>query len=127
VNIDAIHTRFRELIFSPGAHKRIGIKASKVRNYRYYLNQGQRISLELKIRLLQKAGVPVMDPEAEYTKEDLLDFARMVRKEAIEHDPAYAVDKFIIRKNLLKEQRENELQKALQPYIQPSLFIGATG
>lgn len=104
----------------------MGIKAQKVRNYRYYINRDQRISLELKIRLLQKAGVPVMDPEAEYTKADLLDLARMIKREAIEHDPAYAVDKFIIYREQTKKKALDELQASLQQYIQPSLFTGAT-
>jgi hypothetical protein len=110
-DLEKIHIKFAELIAKHGIHRTLGVPASTVRNYRYYLKKGQRISLELKIRCLQKAGVPVMDDAGEFSKEDLRSLVKFVYREKVEHEPAYAVEKFLV---IEKNKKAN--------FIQPSLF-----
>jgi hypothetical protein len=94
MNLDQINSKFKELVFTYGIHQNLNINSGRVRNYRQYLSKGQRISLDLKIKLLQRAGYTVMS-EPGYTRADLVDLVEFVHKQGTALDPAYAVEKFL--------------------------------
>lgn len=93
-----INTAFEELINRRGIHHELGISSVQVRNYRQYLKNGQNISLDLKVSLLQKAGMAVNEDPARYSREDLVNLVKFIYTETVKHDPAYAVDKFLTKR-----------------------------
>ena len=70
INTDYIDKAFQELINQRGIHNKLGITSEKVRQHRYNLNNGQAISTDLKLRLLQKSGW--RQEKQKYPREDLI-------------------------------------------------------
>ena len=102
MNADQINKQFEELL-ATGAEgsktrKAIGMSAEAAATYRNYINRGQPITLELKMKWLQKAGIPVHAPAA-FTKADLVALINYYNSRASKSAKVlgaeYVVEKFL--------------------------------
>ena len=104
MDIEQIDAAFEAMISERNIHRVLEIDSQNVRNYRQYLKVGQPISLELKISLLRKAGRLPQDEKKEFARKDLVDLVSFVYKEKVQHEPDYAVHKFLLkRREAIKE------------------------
>lgn len=94
-----IDQAFKEMIHTRGIHEKLGISSQQVRNYRQYLKDGRGVSTDLKIQLLQKAGVYTQ--EKTFTKRDLislLNFYNRTSQAARDMGPEYVIEKWEAKK-----------------------------
>lgn len=97
-----IDKAFSDLINTRAIHKVLDTGSSNIRAYRQLLKNGQPISLDLKMKLLKKAGHELAD-EQKFTRQDLVDLVDFVNKEGVVHEPDYAVHKFLLFKESQKK------------------------
>jgi hypothetical protein len=98
MNIEEIYNAFSKMIHARNIHRKLGIDSQLVRNYRSNLKQGKSVSLDLKLQLLQKAGISIQEEKKEYTRQDLQDIIEWYNKEGVIHHPDYAVHKYLLQK-----------------------------
>lgn len=78
MNTYIIDKAFAEMIVKRNVYKDLGITSSSVRTFRYNLKQGIPISLDTKLRLLQKSGWT--QPANTFTRADMISFAKTWHK-----------------------------------------------
>jgi hypothetical protein len=98
MDIEQINKDFADLVNERGIHKKLGIESYHVRTYRQNIKNGQPISLDLKLKLLQKAERLNQEEEKEYTRADLVNLIKWYNAEGMTHEPDYAVHKFLLQK-----------------------------
>jgi hypothetical protein len=56
MNIEKVHTAFKEVISIPGIYHKLGIPKNNLTQYRWKLKRGINITLDKKLSVLQRAG-----------------------------------------------------------------------
>jgi hypothetical protein len=95
-NTEVIDTAFAELIKQPGIHRQLYVTSNNVRQLRKRLQYGPRVSTDLKLKLLQKAGFT--QDAHQYTQHDLVSLAKFVLHSSAatkELGAEYMVKKFL--------------------------------
>lgn len=93
--IPAIHEAFCEMIQQPLIQRRMRISGHHARYMRWRIRHGKKISLEIKLKYLQRAGWRL--DQFKYTHDDLIDLVRFVIKtgdRARQFGPSYIVEKW---------------------------------
>ena len=98
MDLEKIEQDFAEMIQQRGIHKKLEVESHNVRAYRQYLKNGTPISLQLKMKLLQKAGYLVSSEEKEFTRKDLQDLIKWYNDQGLTYEPDYAVHKYLLHK-----------------------------
>ena len=102
MDIDKINKDFADLINERAIHKKLGIGSNHVRAYRQNLKNGQPISLDLKLKLLQKAERLNREEGKEYTRRDLVNLIKWYNTQGMTFEPDYAVHKFLLQQDETK-------------------------
>lgn len=96
MNTDVINTAFAKLLSEKLVGPKIGIKYNHAAQLRYNIRNGRGISMDTKLRLLQKSGWRQDDKV--YSQKDLVEAVRFVIKQGIEakaQDAEYLVEKWM--------------------------------
>lgn len=99
MNTDAIHEEFARMINTRMIGRKLGLTAAAVAAIRYKLKAGRTISIDYKMKLLQRSGW--RQDERSYTYTDLVNairFALRQREAAQLYGPEYIAEKFLARK-----------------------------
>lgn len=99
MNADSIHADFAKLISRRAIHRQLGISSGAIRMQRRRLATGGNISLDTKLKLLQRSGW--RQEELAYTQKDLVAAVRFSLnsgKDAREFGPEYLVEKYLRKK-----------------------------
>lgn len=99
MNLELIDQEFYKAISQVGAHKKMGITYTHRKVLCHQVRRGKYISLDKKIRLLQRAGW--RSDAFQYQRMDLLDFAKFILKTSAAskaHGPEYLLEKFLAQK-----------------------------
>jgi hypothetical protein len=97
MNPDVIDIEFRKAILVTGAYKQMGISHQHQKLLRNHLKRGIQISIEKKIRLLQKTGW--RSDQFIYSRTDMVNFAIFILKQGSSAKTLggeYLLDKFEI-------------------------------
>lgn len=95
MNIERIDKDFETLIMQRGIYKKLGLTPEEVKYLRHNIRTGKGISIEKKMKVLQKSGW--QQDQAEYTRQELIGFAKFVLRSgaaAKELGVAYLFDKW---------------------------------
>lgn len=96
MNTDLVDIEFRKMIMVSGAYKKLGISHQHQKLLRNHLKRGVSISIDKKIRLLQKIGW--RSDQFIFTRTDMASFATFILKEgeaAKTLGPQYLLEKFL--------------------------------
>jgi len=93
--ISVIDKAFNDLIGQSGVHNTLRVTAGHIHTMRYNLKKGIHISLEKKLRLLQRTGW--RQPDTRYTQADLVDLLKFYSRcttDTRKLGPQYIVEKW---------------------------------
>jgi hypothetical protein len=96
MTIEIIDTAFRKMISERGSYRRMGISINYSAQLRYKTKKGITISIDLKLRLLQRTGwIP---PDSRYTRREMVGAVRFCLSQGLaarDLGAEYLVDKFL--------------------------------
>jgi hypothetical protein len=92
---EIINQQFAKMIGTSGIHRTLGITANHVKVLRHRIRHGQKISLDKKIKLLEKSG---WDPgDRKWNDQDMIDLIKTCIRcsdAARQLGPGYILEKF---------------------------------
>jgi len=76
MNIEKVHSAFKEVIATPGIYHKLNIPKNNVAQYRWKLKRNVNITLDKKLWVLQRAGYRL--ESFQYTDKDMVAAIRFV-------------------------------------------------
>jgi len=95
MNTDVVEKAFSEMINERGVHRKLRVEDNYVQQLRYKLKNGIGVSMDTKLKLLQKSGWRQDDKT--YNRKDLvslLNFYKRTSQAAKDQGPEYVIEKW---------------------------------